>query len=129
MVATRTHTSEEFASMPLDGHWELVDGELIELSPEGGRARWIGSGIGSRLEQFVSAGKLGWVFSAQTGFMGRACGPLSPPAITQSSPGFGLEGERSHSRRSSEPSRGSADVKRTFAGFRRSAGIRFDAQC
>lgn len=33
MVATRQITVEEFETMPLEGRWELIDGELVEMSP------------------------------------------------------------------------------------------------
>ena len=69
MVATRQVTVQEFAALPLDGVWELIEGEPVELMASGGRSGWIALRIGSRLEQFVSARDLGWVFSAETGFI------------------------------------------------------------
>jgi Uma2 family endonuclease len=69
MVATRQVTVAEFAAMPLEGVWELVDGEPVEMMASGGRAGWITLRIGSRLEQFTSSHHLGWVFSAETGFV------------------------------------------------------------
>jgi hypothetical protein len=33
MVATKQITVEEFEAMPLEGRWELIDGELVELPP------------------------------------------------------------------------------------------------
>jgi Uma2 family endonuclease len=69
MVATRQVTVEEFAAMPLEGLWELVDGEPIEMIATGGRSGWISSRITSRLEQFAEPRQAGWVFSAETGFV------------------------------------------------------------
>lgn len=69
MVATRQVTVNEFAAMPLEGIWELVDGEPIEMMATGGQSGWISARIASRLEQYVSANRLGWAFSAETGFV------------------------------------------------------------
>ena len=44
MVATRPITIDEFARMPLEGSWELIDGAPVEVSPSSGRSGWI-SGI------------------------------------------------------------------------------------
>lgn len=69
MVATRLVTVEEFAMMPLEGIWELVDGEPIELMASGGRSGWITLRIASPLKRFASSRQAGWVFSAETGFV------------------------------------------------------------
>src|SRR5215212_5886571 len=69
MVATRQVTVEEFAEMPLQGVWELVDGELIELSPAAGRSGWISATIVALLANHVRQSRLGWAFSAETGFV------------------------------------------------------------
>jgi Uma2 family endonuclease len=69
MVATRQVTVEEFAEMPLQGIWELVDGEPIELSPAAGRSGWISATIVALLANHVRQSRLGWAFSAETGFV------------------------------------------------------------
>jgi Uma2 family endonuclease len=69
MVATRQVTVEEFAAMPLHGIWELVDGEPIELSPAAGRSGWISANVVALLANHVRSGRLGWAFSAETGFV------------------------------------------------------------
>ena len=69
MVATRHVTIEEFAAMPLQGIWELVDGEMIELSPTADRSGWVSGRVFSRLERFVDARHLGWAFPPETGFI------------------------------------------------------------
>ena len=33
MVSTARLTIEEFETLPLEGRWELIDGELVEMSP------------------------------------------------------------------------------------------------
>jgi Uma2 family endonuclease len=69
MVATRRVTIDEFAEMPLQGIWELVDGEPIELSPAAGRSGWISATVVALLANHVRSGRLGWAFSAETGFI------------------------------------------------------------
>jgi Uma2 family endonuclease len=69
MVATRQVTVEEFAEMSLQGIWELVDGEPIELSPAAGRSGWISATIVALLANHVRQSGLGWAFSAETGFV------------------------------------------------------------
>ncbi len=69
MVATRLVTVDEFAAAPLNGLWELVDGEMIELSPNAGRSGWIGGQLVAFLNEHVRPGGLGWVFPADTGFV------------------------------------------------------------
>lgn len=69
MVATRRVTIDEFAEMPLQGIWELVDGEPIELSPAAGRSGWISANVVALLANHVHPSRLGWAFSAETGFV------------------------------------------------------------
>ena len=69
MVATRQVTVEEFAEMPLQGVWELVDGEPIELSPAAGRSGWISGNIYRLLASHVWRSQLGWAFPPETGFV------------------------------------------------------------
>src|SRR5687768_8469924 len=69
MVATRQVTVEEFAEMPLQGIWELVDGEPIELSPAAGRSGWISGNVYSLLASYVRQSQLGWAFPPETGFV------------------------------------------------------------
>jgi Uma2 family endonuclease len=69
MVATRRVTIDEFAEMPLEGIWELVDGEPVELSPAAGRSGWISANLVALLANHVRSGRLGWAFSAETGFV------------------------------------------------------------
>jgi Uma2 family endonuclease len=69
MVATRRVTVEEFAEMPLDGVWELVDGEPIELTPAAGKSSRIGGRLYARLANHVEPIEFGWAFPAETGFV------------------------------------------------------------
>jgi Uma2 family endonuclease len=69
MVATRHVTVEEFAAMALQGIWELVNGELIELTPAAGRSSRIGGRLYARLADHVEPNEVGWAFPAETGFV------------------------------------------------------------
>jgi Uma2 family endonuclease len=69
MVATRRVTIEEFEAMPLEGNWELIDGELVEVSPAGNRSVWIASEIFARLREHARATSLGWAFAGGAGFV------------------------------------------------------------
>jgi Uma2 family endonuclease len=65
----RTMTADELLEMPEDGiRRELVAGELREMTPAGGDHGEIGMRLGWRLAQFVETGKLGVVYSSDTGF-------------------------------------------------------------
>ena len=69
MVATRQITVEEFAEMSLEGIWELVDGEPIELTPAAGKSSRIGGRLYARLADHVEPSEFGWAFPAETGFV------------------------------------------------------------
>ena len=69
MVATRPVTVEEFSELPLQGSWELVDGEPIELSPAAGRSGWISGNVFALLANHVRKSQLGWAFPPETGFV------------------------------------------------------------
>jgi Uma2 family endonuclease len=69
MVATRHVTVEQFAALPREGFWELVDGEPVEMTPTAGRSGWISNTIAHALTNHVQSTKLAWVFSAETGFV------------------------------------------------------------
>jgi Uma2 family endonuclease len=65
----RTMTADELLAMPDDGiRRELVEGELREMVPAGGNHGEIGMRLGWRLAQHVETGKLGVVYSSDTGF-------------------------------------------------------------
>jgi len=69
MVATRRVTIDEFAEMPLEGIWELIDGEPIELSPAAGRSGWISGNVYRLLANHVRQSQVGWAFPPETGFV------------------------------------------------------------
>lgn len=69
MVTTHRLTIQEFEETPLEGSWELVDGELVEVSPSGSDAGWISGEIAFHLKAHVRSRHLGWVFPPETGFI------------------------------------------------------------
>ena len=68
MVTTRHLTIEEFETMPLEGRWELIDGEPVEMAPASDEPSSTAAAIGGLLYLHVRAGKLGRVYSADGGF-------------------------------------------------------------
>jgi Uma2 family endonuclease len=71
-MATKTlMTAEELLQHTEDGakKWELYRGELIKVSPSGGRHGQLSVKIGRLVEKFVEAPKLAVVCGAETGFI------------------------------------------------------------
>jgi len=69
MATTKLWTIEELERTSLDGRYELIDGELMEMAPAGGEHGEIGLGFGARLWLYVREQRLGKVYGADTGFV------------------------------------------------------------
>ena len=69
MVATKPVSVEEFEAMPLEGRWELIDGELEEMSPSGDESSSIAVSIAAMIWAHVRASHLGRVYGADGGFV------------------------------------------------------------
>ncbi len=71
MSETRTRTTaKELLELPDDGkRYELVEGELREMTPAGARHGRAAMKLGSRLDQYTTAEQLGIVLAAETGFL------------------------------------------------------------
>ncbi len=68
-VASKRMTADELLQLPQDNQrYELIQGELIEMSPAGPRHGRIANTIAFVLTQYVKKGKLGIVYAAETGF-------------------------------------------------------------
>lgn len=80
MIATKQRTVEEFEAMPLEGRWELIDGELVEMSPAAEGSSNISATMVGILWQHVRAHRLGRVYSAEGGFV------LFPDRVTVRAP-------------------------------------------
>jgi len=68
MVATHHITVEEFETMPLEGRWELIDGELVEMSPAADEPATIGATIITLIGPHIRAKRLGRLYNAEGGF-------------------------------------------------------------
>jgi Uma2 family endonuclease len=69
-VETKLMTADELLRMPDDGmRHELVEGELITMSPAGSRHGIIAARIARHLGNYVEKHNLGEVFAAETGFV------------------------------------------------------------
>jgi Uma2 family endonuclease len=69
-VATRTLTADELFMMPHGNfRYELVKGELIKMSPTGGKHGILTARITLALGQYVEANGLGETLGAETGFI------------------------------------------------------------
>ena len=67
---TKLTTADELLAMPDDGYrYELIEGELIRMSPAGDEHGWIIMRISSPLFVHVEAHSLGKVYGAETGFL------------------------------------------------------------
>ncbi len=64
---TRLITGEELLAMGDIGPCELIDGEIVPMSPTGGVHGWIESTLGRALGTFVEERDLGWVMGGEVG--------------------------------------------------------------
>ncbi len=70
MATTKLMTVEELEREgPPEGRWELIDGELVEMSPSGGDASFIGGWIHTLLSNHVVPRRLGRVYPADASFV------------------------------------------------------------
>ncbi|MBI4788080.1 MAG: Uma2 family endonuclease [Chloroflexi bacterium] len=70
VVATKLMTADELLRLPRGRYrYELVKGELIQMTPAGARHGVVALKIGARLEAFVESKQLGVVCAAETGFV------------------------------------------------------------
>ena len=69
-TSTRPVTADDLLRMSGDGRrYELVEGELIDMAPAGGRHGHVAMQIGWRLAEHVEKNGLGIAFAAETGFL------------------------------------------------------------
>ena len=70
MATTKLWTVEELEREgPPEGRWELIDGELVEMSPSGRTATKLAVWIAHLLLGFVTPRRLGEVYGADGGFV------------------------------------------------------------
>ncbi len=69
MVATRQVTVDEFEAMSLDGQWELIHGELTEVTPASSLSSRIGGRFYAQFVLQLEDKGLGWAYPADAGFI------------------------------------------------------------
>ena len=69
MVATRPITIQEFERITLDGRWELIDGEPVEMTPSADESSSIGATILGFLAPYVRESRLGRLYGADGDFV------------------------------------------------------------
>src|SRR5688500_3221477 len=69
MSTTKLYTAKDLLSMPDDASYELIEGELVEVSPESGKSSAIAALIGALILNFARERGLGFVTGANGGFI------------------------------------------------------------
>jgi Uma2 family endonuclease len=69
MAITRLLTVREVEESPPEGHWELIDGELVPLAPAGLKSSTTGHRIGRLVGNYVDEHDLGMMTNAEGGFV------------------------------------------------------------
>jgi Uma2 family endonuclease len=69
MVISRALTIDDLSATTLPANWELVKGEIIEVTPSSGRSARIGGRIYALFLRDGEDRGLGWASPAETGFM------------------------------------------------------------
>jgi Uma2 family endonuclease len=69
MATTRLFTVEDIEQDPPEGQWELVDGELVTVTPSGLESSGLGHRIGWIVGNFVYAHGLGMMTGADGGYV------------------------------------------------------------
>ncbi|MBL8128469.1 MAG: Uma2 family endonuclease [Chloroflexia bacterium] len=82
MVATRLETVAEFEANAREGHWELIDGEPVEITPSAGLSSMIASRINGYVFVYLLDHPIGHAFASDGGFI------LFPDRDTVRAPDF-----------------------------------------
>ena len=69
MATTRLFTVEDIEQDPPEGEWELIDGELVPMTPSGPDSSSLGHRIGWIVGNFVYANDLGLITAADGGYV------------------------------------------------------------
>ena len=69
MATTRFLSIHDLEQSPPAGEWELIDGEIVELTPASGRSSRIRGRINASFLRHGEEPGLGWAFPAETEFI------------------------------------------------------------
>jgi Uma2 family endonuclease len=69
MATTRLFTVQDLEQSPPEGEWELIDGELVEVTPASFESSSLGLRIGRIVGNFVDAHDLGMMTGADGGYV------------------------------------------------------------
>lgn len=69
MATTRLFTVHDLEHSPPEGEWELIDGELVPMTPSGLESSSLGHRIGRIVGNFVDAHRLGMMTGADGGYV------------------------------------------------------------
>jgi len=69
MATTRLLTIHDVEHAPPEGEWELIDGELVPMTPSGIESSSLGLRLGRMIGYFVDANQLGLVTGADGGYV------------------------------------------------------------
>jgi len=69
MVTTRLYTSKDLYAMGSDAPFELIEGELVKVSPASFKSNLVFGNVHYELKSFVRPRKLGYVSVAEAGFL------------------------------------------------------------
>lgn len=69
MATTRLYTVEDVEQSPPEGEWELIDGELVTVTPASLKSSMTGNRIGRLVGNYVDEHDLGAVTNAEGGFV------------------------------------------------------------
>lgn len=69
MVTTRIYTSDDLYAMGSDAPFELIQGELVSVSPSSYKSNLVLSNLHLEIKLFVRAHRLGYVSIAEAGYL------------------------------------------------------------
>src|SRR5262245_41778463 len=69
MATTSLMTAEQLFELDLDGHHDLIRGELISMAPAGARHGKIAASVAYFLRRHLESNPIGTAYGAETGFI------------------------------------------------------------
>lgn len=69
MVATKLMTADELAALPDERHCELIEGELVDMSPAGPSQGKISGRLVKQLSRYLDHHEIGFLWVGDTGYV------------------------------------------------------------